>query len=122
MLQLERNIVHFLSCRLKGDSPPEQSENLKIMTIALKLFRSSKGERNPKSRAIGKGEAPRHDAQDAIGHAVQVDRSAHDVWVRAIALLPYPGADENNGTSGLVLVRCKAAAEKRLDAEERQQV
>jgi hypothetical protein len=122
MLQLERNIGHFLSCGLKGDSGPEQSENLKIMTIALTLLRRGKSERNPKSRTIWKSKSEWHDAEDAIGYAIQVNRSTDDVWIRAIALLPYRGADENYGTSGLILVRCKAAAEERLDAEERQQV
>src|ERR1700677_1332234 len=122
MLQLERDIAHLLSCRWNGDARPEQPRDLKKMIIALKLIRCGKSKRNPQFGPIREAKAKRHDAKYAIGHPVQLDRSPHNVWVGSVALLPDPGADENNGAPGLILVCRKVAPKERLDTEKGQQV
>src|SRR6185369_15925216 len=65
----------------------------------------------------------RHDAHDPIGRVIQGYVARENIGIAAESLLPERSTDERNlGPPGTIFIGAKPAAERRLDAKDREQV
>src|ERR1700678_2127430 len=73
------------------------------------------------ARVKGKLEAARHDADDGVGTAIEIDGFSNDLRIGLKALAPQGITDQGNGRRVFVLALGEAAAQHRLYAEQGKQ-